>query len=73
MREADLPSPGVVRGGQQLRRLAANTISALDVSRSRDDKLYQFFLACSAGVVTNTLTWQGNPLTWQGSPLTWSN
>lgn len=54
MREDDLPSPGIVGGGAQLRRQAAIVISYVDVNKGADGfqseatKLKAFFDACSA-------------------------
>jgi len=54
MREDDLPSPGIVGGGSQLRRQAAIVISYVDVNKNAEGyqteavKLKAFFDACSA-------------------------
>lgn len=56
MREDDLPSPGIVGGGSELRRTAARVISYVDVNKlgsgfqSEAPKLKAFFDACSEAV-----------------------
>lgn len=56
MREDDLPSPGVVGGGSELRRTAARVISYVDVNKlssgfqSEAPKLKAFFDACSGAL-----------------------
>lgn len=58
MREADLPSPGLVRSSMQLRRLAANAISGVQIVAPRYPggvnpsalQLAEFFNAASEAV-----------------------
>lgn len=60
MKEASLPSPGVGSKSMHLRRIAANAISALEVSAPRYSNgahptaaaLVSFFNACSAAAAT---------------------
>jgi len=63
MREADLPSPGIVQNSQQLRRLAATTLGQLEAVAVKSPsgltsaaQLRAFFLACSNSIAAGSFS-----------------